>query len=86
MNDVCKEKHKRVDEMLNSHELRLNTQDDRIDKLEVKTEQYQSKTEVQIANLCEQIKSLVSTLKWFMGFMIMTGLGFIIWYIQQLER
>lgn len=84
MDDICKEKHKRVDEMLNDHELRLNTQDDRIDKLEIKTEQYQSKTEVQIGNLCEQIKSLISTIKWFMGILITTGIAFLIWYIQSL--
>lgn len=65
---------------LDTHERRLNNHGDRIDKLE----QYQSRSEVQINNLCEQIKSLVSTIKWSMGLLITVLVGFIIWYIQHL--
>ena len=79
---VCEEKHKRIDERLDVHDTRLNNHSERIDKLE----QYQSRTEAQIANLCEQIKSLITTMRWFMGLMVGTLLGFFIWYIQQLER
>ena len=46
-----------VIKQLDTHERRLNNHGDRIDKLE----QYQSRSEVQISNLCEQIKNLVST-------------------------
>jgi len=69
-----------VTKQLETHEKRLNNHGDRIDKLE----QYQSKSEVQINNLCEQIKSLVSTIKWSMGLLITTLIGFFIWYIQSL--
>lgn len=69
-----------VAKQLETHEKRLNNHGDRIDKLE----QYQSKSEVQISNLCEQIKSLVSTIKWSMGLLVTTLVGFIIWYIQSL--
>ena len=69
-----------VIKQLDTHERRLNNHGDRIDKLE----QYQSRSEVQINNLCEQIKSLVSTIKWSMGLLITVLVGFIIWYIQHL--
>lgn len=81
MIDVCTEKHKRIDEKFELHEKRLNNHGNRIDKLE----QYQSRTEVKIENLIEQIKSLVSTIKWAMGLTITTLLGFFIWYIQSLR-
>ena len=69
-----------VIKQLDTHERRLNNHGDRIDKLE----QYQSRSEVQINHLCDQIKSLVSTIKWSMGLLITTLIGFLIWYIQSL--
>lgn len=80
MNDLCKHKHERVDEILESHDSRLGDHDRRIDLLE----QFQSRSEVQIMNLCKEIESLVSTIKWSMGVLITTLLGFLIWYIQNL--
>lgn len=78
--DVCSEKHKRIDEKFIIQEKRLNNHGDRIDLLE----QSRSRTETQIANLCEQIKSLISTIRWFLGLAGATLLGFLIWYIQTL--
>lgn len=80
MEDMCELKHKRIDERLETQDDRLNNHAKRIDKLE----QYQSRSEVEIRNLCEQIKSLVSTIKWSMGLLGTSLVGFIIWYIQQL--
>ena len=79
--DVCNEKHKRIDETLDRHDIRLNNHGVRIDNLE----RYQSKTEVEIKNLIEQIKALVTTIKWAMGLTITTLLGFFIWYVQNLR-
>ena len=81
MIDVCKEKHKRVDEVLGIHDIRLNNHSGRIDNLE----KHQSRTEVKMENLIEQIKSLVTTIKWAMGLTITTLLGFFIWYVQNLR-
>lgn len=80
MDVICDEKHKHINEKLELQEKRLNNHSERIDKLE----QYQSKSEVEIRNLCEQIKSLVSTIKWSMGLLVTTLVGFFIWYIQTL--
>ena len=69
-----------INKQLETHEKRLNNHGDRLDKVE----RYQSKSEVEIRNLCEQIKSLVSTIKWSMGLLITSLVGFFIWYIQSL--
>lgn len=58
------------------HERRLNDHSKRSDTLE----QFKSSTEIEIRNLIEQIKSLVSTIKWFMTFGTATLVGFFIWY------
>ena len=62
------------------HERRLNDHSKRIDALE----QFKSSTETEIKNLIEQIKNLVSTMKWFMGLIFATLVGFFIWYIQRI--
>jgi len=80
MDVICDEKYKHINEKLVIQDKRLNNHSERIDKLE----QYQSKSEVEIRNLCEQIKSLVSTIKWSMGLLITSLVGFFIWYIQTL--
>jgi phage shock protein A len=79
-NMVCAEKHKNIEQRLTTQDTRLNNHSERIDKLE----QYQSRTETKIENLCEQIKALVTTIKWAMGLTVTTLLGFFIWYIQSL--
>jgi len=75
---VCSERHTNLNETLSRHERRMNNHSERLDVLE----QDRSRTEQKIENLCDQIKSLVSTMKWFMGVLITTLLGFFIWYIQ----
>ena len=72
--------HKTVDDKLEIHDRRLGIHAERIDKLE----QYQSRSEQKIENLCEQIKALVSTIKWAMAFAFTTLTAFFIWYIQGL--
>ncbi len=60
---VCEEKHKRLEEKINVHDIRLNDYGKRIDKIE----QNQSKIDTKIENLCDQLKQLVSVLKWYIG-------------------
>lgn len=75
---LCDEIHKRVDERLTSNDVRLNGHSIRLDKLE----QRGASVDTKIENLCEQIRSLVSTIKWAAMLMISTLLAFFIWYIQ----
>lgn len=79
---VCAEKHRRVDERLDIHDIQLKDHGKRIGNLE----KYQSRAEEQVKQLCQQIKSLVTAMWWAMGLAISTLIGFFIWYIQTLGR
>ena len=76
----CKEKHNRIDEKLAIDERRLNNHSDRIDALE----NFRHGTMVEIRNLANQIKELISAMKWIAIFAITTLGAFFIWYIQSL--
>ena len=78
--EIWEERFKRVDEKLNIDSTRLNNHADRIDDLE----KFQSSTQIEIRNLIEQIKSLVSVMRWGITSTIMVLLGFFVWYIQKL--
>jgi hypothetical protein len=82
MSDICAEKHRRVDDRIDNHETRLNNHGERIDRLE----QYRSRAEVQVEQLCKQIKSLVKAMWWAMGLAVSTLLGFFVWYVQTIGR
>ena len=76
----CREKHNRIDEKLAISERRLDNHSDRLDALE----NFQHSTMVEIRNLAEQIKELISSIKWVAIFTITTLGAFFIWYIQSL--
>lgn len=80
MTDVCSEKHKQIDKQFGVNERRLNAHGERLDCLE----QFRASTETEMKNLIEQIKSLVSTIKWMMTTTIVMLAGFLIWYIQNI--
>lgn len=77
-NELCLEKHKRIDEKLELHDIRLNNHSDRLDKLE----QYQSRTEAKLESLCEQISALVQTMKWFIGLLVGSFVAFFFYAVQ----
>lgn len=76
----CQEKHKVVDDKIEGLVKRTDRHSDRLDNLE----KFKSGTEVEMKNLVEQIKSLVSTIKWMMTSTVVLLAGFFIWYIQTL--
>lgn len=76
--EVCLERHKRLDERLDTQDRRLNDHSKRIDGLE----QYQSKTETRIENLCEQIQNLVTTLRWAAGILLGALVSFFFYAVQ----
>ncbi|ACO85706.1 hemolysin XhlA family protein [Clostridium botulinum] len=75
---VCEEKHKRLEEKINVHDIRLNDYGKRIDKIE----QNQSKIDTKIENLCDQLKQLVSVLKWYIGLSVGALVSFFFYAIQ----
>ena len=82
MEDMCREKHKQIDERFEKNNDRLNNHSERIKSLE----NYKSANEVEIRNLVEQIKNLVGTLKWMITSLVAMLAGFFIWYVQTIGR
>lgn len=76
----CTEKHNRIDEKFLINERRLNNHSERIDELE----KFQHSTMIEIRNLTDQIKELISAMKWAAIFAISTFVAFFIWYVQRL--
>lgn len=79
MKEVWDEKYKRIDEKLISCEKQIYNHDARIDRLE----KICAEDRVMITNLCDQIKNLVTTIKWIGGPIIFGMIGFFFYAIQQ---
>lgn len=75
---VCQEKYKRIEEKINVNDIRINDHGKRIDKLE----QNQSRVDVKIENLCDQLKQLISILKWYIGLSVGALVSFFFYAIQ----
>jgi len=69
-----------IEEKIKTHDKRLDSHSQQLDELNA----FRSSTTVELRNLVEQIKSLVSAIKWVMTFAITLLAGFFIWYIQNL--
>jgi archaellum component FlaC len=76
--DLCNEKHKRVDERLETHEKRLNNHSDELDRLSTSD----TRNSTQIDNLCNKIDGLITTNKWFIGLIVSGYVGFFYAIIQ----
>ncbi len=61
------------------HEKRLDNHSKRLDMLE----QFKSSTETEIKNLIDQIKSLVTTMRWFIGLFVGAFISFFFYAVQQ---
>lgn len=67
-----------IKDKLETHDKRLNNHADRLDKLE----QNQSRIDVKIETLCDQIKQLVSIIKWYIGLSVGALVSFFFYGIQ----
>lgn len=76
---LCSERHKRLDEKIQTAERRLNNHSERIDRIE----QTSGRLEERLENLIKQIAALNSTMKWFMGLMIGAFVSFFFYAAQQ---
>ncbi|MBC2580010.1 hemolysin XhlA family protein [Clostridium sp. DJ247] len=57
---------------------KIEDHEQRVRKLELG----QSEFKIEIKNLCESLKTLTSTMKWFMGIWVTSLLGFFFYAIQ----
>ena len=76
---LCKEKHERINEKLDTHNSWLKDHERKIDTL-TKSD---AENGVSIKNLCEQLKDLVTTIKWLIGMLLTSMIGFFIWAVQK---
>ena len=76
--EICTERHKRIDERLDTIDKRVNSHSERLDRIE----QAQSEFRIEIKNLCENLKSLTAVLKWFIGLLIGSFVAFFFYAIQ----
>lgn len=68
---LCDLRHKEIEGKLMAHEQKLEAHDQRLDAIDVK----QATSDTRIDALCKEISGLVTTLKWFIGFLATTSLG-----------
>lgn len=67
-----------VEHQLKVHDDRLNNHANRIDKLE----QDGAALKTEIKNLCENLKQLTTVMKWFIGLLIGSFVGFFFYAVQ----
>lgn len=79
MNELCSEKHKRLDEKLEVHERRLNNHGERLDRIELTS----GRLEERLNNLIRQLEQLNKTMKWFIALMVGSFIAFFFYAIQQ---
>lgn len=68
-----------VELKINEHSSELKEHNKRLDRLEENNAEFR----VEIKNLCDNIKNLTNIMKWFMGLLIGSFVGFFFYAIQQ---
>lgn len=64
--EVCKEKHEKIKETLELHNIRLNDHSKRIDMLEQDGREFRT----EIKNLIKKMDDFIGTLKWGLGIFV----------------
>jgi chromosome segregation ATPase len=67
-----------IKDKLETHEKRLNDHSDRLDRLEQK----EASVDAKIENLCQQLQSLTTTLRWFIGLLMGSFVAFFFYAVQ----
>ncbi|QCX32441.1 hypothetical protein FDN13_01300 [Caloramator sp. E03] len=76
---LCNEKHKQLESRIDTHEFRLNNHSERLDKIE----QRGAAVDAKIESLCDQIKSLVAIMKWYIGLTVGALVSFFFYAIEK---
>lgn len=71
-----------IEEKIETHERRINKHGEILDRLE----QDNASFKTELKNLCDNLKSLTSVMKWFIGIWVTTLLGFFIYSIEKLIK
>ncbi len=76
---VWDEKHKRIEEILDVHEKRLNVHGDKLDEQAITT----SRLEEKLLSLIDQLKTTNNLMMWFIGLMVVQFVGFFFVAVQK---
>ena len=76
---ICDERHKRIDEKLESHERRLNNHSERLDRIELAN----GRLEERLNSLITQLENLNKTMKWFITAIVGAFISFFFYAVQQ---
>ena len=68
-----------IEHQIEVHDKRINNHSERLDKLE----QEGATLKAEIKNLCENLKQLTTVMKWFIGLLIGSFIGFFFYAVQQ---
>lgn len=79
MDKLLEQKFERVDEKIDTHEIRLNNHSSRIASLEMG----QSKFEAKMEGLIKQLEALTTTMRWFIGAIVGMLISIFVYAIQQ---
>jgi len=71
-----------IKDKIETHERRINKHGEILDRLE----QDNASFKTELKNLCDNLKSLTSVMKWFIGIWVTTLLGFFIYSIENLIK
>ena len=82
MDELCKEKHKALDERIERHESWLGEHEKKIDRLD----RSDATNTTAIENLCKQIGGQTKAIWGLVTSILFILLGFLIWYIQNLKK
>jgi len=78
-NEICDERHRRIEERLTDNKNRLNNHAERIKALE----EFRASTDQRIDNLIDKMNSLIVTMRWLMGLFGSAFVGFFFYAVQQ---
>ena len=76
---LCIEKHKKIDEAISEIKARLKDHGLDIDELN----RSDASHSVNICNLCDKLNDLVIQIRWLIGLLLTSMLGFFVYAVQQ---
>ena len=75
---IWEEKHRQIDYRLDVHEKRLNSHSERLDRIELVS----GRLEERLNNLIQQLESLNTTMRWFIGLLVGSFVAFFFYAVQ----
>lgn len=76
---ICDERHRQIDYRLDVTEKRLNDHGKRLDRIELSN----GRLEERLNNLITQLEQLNKTMKWFIGLLVGSFVGFFFYAAQR---